>query len=61
MVWFSFLFKETQMLKKEYEIRYQEVVFRYKFFFSVSIEVEELLAIKRIVLIMAFIIHSSIY
>lgn len=37
MVWFSFLFKETQMLKKEYEIRYQEVVFRYKFFFSVSI------------------------
>lgn len=51
------------MLKKEYEIkRYQEVVFRYKSFLNkYFIEVEEVLATKRIVLIMAFVIHSSIY
>lgn len=42
--------------------RYQEVVGRYKSFLSkYSIEVKELLATKRIVLIKAFIIHSSIY
>lgn len=51
------------MLKKEYEIkRYQEVVFRYKSFLNkYFIEVEEVLATKRIVLIMAFVIHSSKY
>lgn len=60
---FYFLFKETEMLKKEYEIkRYWEVVFRYKSFFlnKYFIEFEELLAFKRIVLIMAFIIQVFI-
>lgn len=51
------------MLKKEYEVkRYQEVVFRYKSFLNkYFIEIEEVLSTKRIVLIMAFVIHSSIY
>lgn len=57
------------MLKKEYEInRYQEkkisgscIQVQIFFFNKYFIEVEELLAIKRIVLMMAFFIHSSIY
>ena len=57
------------MLKKEYEIkRYQEkeisgscIQVQSFFLNKYFIEVEELLAINRIVLIMAFIIHSRIY
>lgn len=56
------------MLKKQYEIkRYQEKKIRKLYsgtnlFLNKSfVEVEELLAIKRIELIMTFIIHSCIY
>lgn len=49
--------KKQKVIRKLYSGTDVQIFFLNKYF----IEVEELLAIKRIVLIMAFIIHSSIY
>lgn len=64
MVWFSFQGNsdaEERIRNKKLSGSCIQVQIFFFFLNKYFIEVEELLAIKRIVLIMAFIIHSSIY